>query len=98
MRIDYVRCCEYAIADALFRLDSVSIDAEIPTKLALGVLSYACRGTEVDRFDAYTDWIAQQSAYPTIARVTHFLIANSRTAANELEANHALKAFADVWP
>ena len=55
MQIEYVRGCEYAIADALSRLDSVSIDAEVPTELARGVLTYACPVAKVDRFDARTD-------------------------------------------
>ena len=78
MQIEYVRDCEHAIADALARLDSVSIDAEVPAELARGVPTYACPVTEVDRFDARTDWIAQQSADPTIARVVHLLNANAR--------------------
>ena len=40
----------------------------------------------------------QQSADPTIARVIHLLNANARADADELEANPALKVFADVWP
>ena len=43
MQIEYVRGCENAIADALCRLDSVSIDAEVAVELAKGVPSYACR-------------------------------------------------------
>ena len=98
MQIEYVHGCENAIADALSRLDSVSIDAEVPAELARGVLSYACPVAEVDRLDVRTDWIAQQSADPTIARVIHLLNANARADTDELEANPALKAFADVWP
>ena len=86
------------LADALSRLDSLSIDAEVPAELARGVWSYACPVVEVDRFDARTDWIAQQSADPTIARVIHLLNANAHADAAELEANPALKAFVDVWP
>ena len=55
MQITYVRGCENAIADALSRLDSVSIDAEVPTELARGDPSYACPVAEVDRLDARTD-------------------------------------------
>ena len=98
MQIEYVRGCENAIADALSRLDSVSIDAEVPAKLARGVPSYACPVAEVDFLDARTDWIAQQSADPTIARVIHLLNANARADVDELEENPALKAFADAWP
>ena len=67
MQIEYVRGCENVLADAMSRLDSVSIDAEVPTELARGVPSYACPVAEVDRLDARTDWIAQQSADPTSA-------------------------------
>ena len=98
MQIEYVRGCENAIADALSRLDSVSIDTEVPAKHAKGVPTYAYPVAEVDRFDARTDWIAQQSADPTIARVVHLLNAYSRADADELEVNPTLKAFADVWP
>ena len=98
MHIEYVRGCENAIADALSRLDSVSIDAEVFAELAGGVPSYACPVAEVDRLDARTDWIAQQSADPTIARVIHLLNANACVDADDLEANPSLKAFADVWP
>ena len=69
MQIEYVHGCENAIADALFRLNSVSIDAEVPAELARGVPSYACPVAEVDRLHARTDWIAQQSADITIAQV-----------------------------
>ena len=98
MQIEYVRGCENAIADVLSPLDSVSIDAEVPAELARGVPSYACPVAEVDRFDARTDWIVQQSADPTIARVVHRLNQNARADADELEADLSLKAFADVWP
>ena len=97
MQIEYVRRCENAISDALSRLDSVSIDTEVAAELARGVPTYACPVAEVARFDARTDWIAQQIADPTIARVVHLLNANARADADELEANPALKAFADVW-
>ena len=78
MQIEHVRGCKNVLADALFRLDSVSIDAEVPAKLARGVPSNACPVVEVDRLDARTDWIAQQSAHPTIARVIHLLNRNAR--------------------
>ena len=51
MQIEYVRGCENAIADALSRLDSVSIDAVVPAELARGVPSNACPVEEVDRLD-----------------------------------------------
>ena len=98
MQIEYVSRIENAIADALSRLDSVSIDAEVPGELARGVPSYACPVVVVDRLDARTDWIAQQSGDPTIAQVIHILITNARADADELEANPALKAFANAWP
>ena len=98
MQIEYVRGCENAIADALSRLDSVSIDSEVPAELARNVPSCACPVAEVDRLDARTDWIAQQSADPTIAQVIHPMNANARADADELQGNPALKAFADAWP
>ena len=55
MQIEYVRGCENAIADALSRPDSVSIDAEVPADLAKGVPSYACPVAEVDRLDVRID-------------------------------------------
>ena len=97
MQIEYVRGCENEIADALSRLDSVALDAEVPAELTRGVPSCACPVAEVDRLDARTDWVAQQSADATIARVIQLLNTNARTDANELEANPALKQFADVW-
>ena len=96
MQIEYVRGCENAIADALSRLDFVSIDAEVPVELARGVSSNSCPVEEVDRFDARTDRIAQKSADPPLARVIHLLNANARADADELEKNPALKAFASV--
>ena len=98
MQIEYVRGCESAIADALSRLDSISIDAEVPADLARGVPSYACPVAEADRLDERVDWIAQQSADPTIARVIHLLNINARADADEIEANPSLKPFADAWP
>ena len=84
MQIEYVRGCENAIADALSRIDSVSIDAEVPAELAKSVPSYACPVAEVDRFNARTDGIAQQSVDPTIAQVVHLLNANARADADEI--------------
>ena len=86
MQIDYVRGCENAIAEALSRLDSVSIDAEVPAELGRGVPSYACLVAEVDRLDARTDWIAQQSVDPTMARVINLLNTNAPADADQLEA------------
>ena len=59
MQIEYVRGSENAIADALSRLDSVSIDFEVPAELARGVPSYACPVAEADRLDARIDWVVQ---------------------------------------
>ena len=42
MQIEYKRNCENAIADALSRLDSVSINAEVPSEYARNVQTYAC--------------------------------------------------------
>ena len=84
-------------ADALSRLDSVAIDAEVPAELARGVPSYACPVADADRLDARTDWAAQQSADTTISRVIQLLNANARPDANELEANPSLKSLVDVW-
>ena len=95
MQIEYVRGCD-VIADALSRLDSVSIDAVVQAELARGVPFYACPVTEADRLDARIDWIAQQSADATIASVLLLLNANLRADTDELEANPALKPFADV--
>ena len=97
MQIEYVRGSENAIADALSRLDSVSIDSEVPAELARGVPSYACPVAEADRLDARIDWVAQQSGDATIARVIHLLNNNARVDADELEANPALKPYADAW-
>ena len=55
MQIEYVRGCENAIADALSRLDSISIDTEVPADRARGVPSYACPVAEADRLDARVD-------------------------------------------
>ena len=97
MQIEYVRGCENANTDALSRLDSVFIDADVLAELARGVPSYACPVAEPDRLDAGIDWIAQQSADATTARVIQLLSANARADADELEANPVLKPFADVW-
>ena len=78
IQIEYVRGGKNAIADALSRLDSVSIDAEIPAELARGVPFYPFPVAEVDRLDARTDWIAQQTADPTFALVVYFLNAIAR--------------------
>ena len=90
MQIEYVRGCENAIADALSRLASVSIDAEVPEELARGVSSYACPVAKADRLDAGVYWIEEQSADLTIVRVIHPLNTNVRADAAELEANPAL--------
>ena len=98
MQIEHVRGCENAMAAALSRLDSISIDAEVYADLAKGVPSYACPVAEADCLDARVDWIAQQSADPSIARVIHLLNVNARADADELEANLTMKPFADAWP
>ena len=91
MQIEYVRGCKNAIGDALSRLDSVSIEAEVPAELATGVPSYACPIAEVDRLDARIDWIAQQGADPTIALVIHLLNANARADADSWKRIPRLK-------
>ena len=97
MQIEYVRGCENAIADALSRLESVAIESEVPAELARGVPTYACFVAEADRLDERTDWVVQQNADATIARVIQLLNAGARPDANELEADPTLKPFADVW-
>ena len=92
-----MRGCENEIANALSRLDSVALDAEVPAELARGVPSYACPVAEVYRLDPHTDCDALQSADATIARVIQLLNTNTRADADALEANPALKQFADVW-
>ena len=42
------------------------------------------------------DWIAQQNADLTIARVRHLFNTNARADANKLEANLAVKLFANA--
>ena len=61
MHIEYVRGCENAIGDALWRLNSVFIDAEVPAEFARKVPSYACTVAEADRLDARVDSIAQKT-------------------------------------
>lgn len=68
-QIEYVRICDYAIADTLSRLNSVSSDAKVLAELARCVPSYACIVSEAERLDARIDWMSQQSADATIARV-----------------------------
>ena len=97
MQIEYVRGCENFIADALSRLDSMEIDAEVPAELARGVPSYACPVADADRLDERTDWAAQQRADTTISHVVQLLNANACPDADELEANHKLKWFVDAW-
>ena len=97
MQIEYVRGCEKVIADALSRLDSVAIDAEVPAELAIGVPSYASPVADADRLDARTDWATQQCADTTISHVVQLLIANARPDDYELEANPTLKSFVDTW-
>lgn len=96
MQIEYVRGCEYVIADALSRLDYVAIDSEVPAQLGKGISSYACLVTDADRFDARTDWAAQQRADVTISRVIQLLNAGARPAADKIEANPPLKSYSDV--
>ena len=97
MQIDYVRGCENVIADALSRLDSVAIDAEVPAELARGVPSYAFSVADADRLDARTNWAAQQRTDTTVSRVVQLLNANARPEADDLEANPTLKSFVDAW-
>ena len=97
MQTEYVRGCEYAIADALSHLDSVAIDSEVPAKLGKGVPSYACPVADADRLDARTDWAARQRADTTISRVAQLLNANARPDSDELETNPTLKSFVDAW-
>ena len=86
MQIKYVRKSENAIADALSRLDSVSIDSEVPAELARGAPSYVCPVAEADRLDVRIDWFAQESCDATIARVIHLHNNNARVDADKLEA------------
>ena len=74
----------------------MSIDSEVPAELARGVPSYACPVAEADRLESRIDWVVQQSADAIIVRVIHLLNNNARVDADELEANPALKPYADA--
>ena len=56
MVIEYICGSENSIADALSRLESVTVDNELPADLARGVLPFACLATQVDSMKARTDW------------------------------------------
>ena len=58
--------------------------------------SYAFPVAEVDRLEARIDWVPQQKADATVKRVIQLLNTNARADADALEANPALKQFADV--
>ena len=96
--IEYVRGSENSIADALFRLDSVAVDNEVPAALARGVPSFACPATQVDRLEARTDWLAAQLADGTISFVADLLRSQARLEPADIELNPKLKSFAYVWP
>ena len=57
---------------------------------------YACFVVEADRFDARTNWIAQQSANATIAPVIHLINTNARPDIDELEVDLTLKLYSDI--
>lgn len=52
MQIEYVRYFENAIADALFSLDFLSIDAEVLALLARVLPSYACSVANAERINS----------------------------------------------
>ena len=55
-QIEYVSRLVTTIAEVLFRLDIVAINAEVTPDIARGVPSYACLFAQADRPYARTDW------------------------------------------
>ena len=96
--IEYIRGSENSISDALSRLNSVAVDNEVPADLARSVPSFACPGTQIDRLEARTDWLAAQRADGTISFVADLLRCRALLELADIELNLQLKPFADVWP
>ena len=69
MQVEYVGSWENVFADALSRLESLSIDSEMPSELARSIPFNAFPDAEADRLDARIDWVAQQRADAIIACV-----------------------------
>ena len=82
--IEYVRGSENMIADALSRIESVALKSEVPADLARGVPSFACATSEVYCLEAHTDWLANQRADSTIARIALLLSRRTRPEADDL--------------
>ena len=95
--IEYVRGTENTIADILSRLSGHAVDDAVPASLAQGVPSFACPVFEVDRLEVRTDWLAEQRADPTIARVLQLLNHKSKPNADDIDVDPALKHYVDVW-
>ena len=94
--IEYVRGLENMIADALSRIESVALKSEVPADLARGVPSFARATSEVDRLEARTDWLAQQRADLTIARIAQLLSRRERPEADDLANDLILQLYLDV--
>ena len=96
--IEYFCKSENIIADAISRLDSVSVDNEVPNNLARGVPSFACPATQVDSLEARTDWLAVQRDDSTVLFIADLLRRRARLKPVDIELNPQLKPFVYVWP
>jgi len=96
--IEYVRGKENEIADILSRLSGQAVEDVVPPELARGIPSYVCPTTAAKSLNAKTDWLAEQRANPTIARVVHLLRHNERLTDEKLLADLLLEQYASVLP
>ena len=69
----------------------------VPTDLASGIPTYACRVDDADRLELRTHWLNERRADPTISRVAHHVVAKTKPDDVEIQLNPALQSYVEVW-
>ena len=90
IEIEYIKGFEITIADILSRFTGHAVDQIVPTNWMSDIPTYACPIDDADRVELQTYWLNEQRADPTISRVAHHVVANTKPSDDEILLNSVL--------